>query len=322
MLLAFKVRLLLNDWEVPDSQSLDWVRLAAAPVLGWAFLSFGCLTPLAAIALFRKDPRPFWQFVAATTVAGLGSTAVFFVIGRYRVPWSPGLALLAAAGAVDIARRFAARAWGQVARRALLVGAPVAGLASWPVTDPDAQRWGYLHTGLFVAYLHQDDLHKAIDVLDDARATDPRSPAEFEVRNPGGVHDLLKAAVSRRWVALPPDPGTALARARLARVIPEVHAFSRDLLDEAERVQPDNPALWRERGGWWLAVPKDTAERRHRAIEAYRRAPHDPSTRITLALLTSDARLLDLPIGTETERVRIARALIARRQTQRRERGP
>jgi len=95
--LGFKIGLLLNDLEIPDSQSIDWVRLAAAPSLSLAFLSFGWLAPWAALGLTRTQRSPFWWFLAATTVVGLGSTAIFLVLGRYRVPWAPGLALLAAA---------------------------------------------------------------------------------------------------------------------------------------------------------------------------------------------------------------------------------
>ncbi len=95
--LGFKIGLLLNDLEIPDSQSIDWVRLAAAPSLSLAFLSFGWLAPWAALGLTRTQRSPFWWFLAATTVVGLGSTAIFLVLGRYRVPWASGLALLAAA---------------------------------------------------------------------------------------------------------------------------------------------------------------------------------------------------------------------------------
>ena len=112
---VYKLGLLFSDVEVPDSQSPDWVRLVAAPGLGLAFLSFGWLTPWAAVGLARGERSPFWWFLVATTAAGLISTAAFFVLGRYRVPWAPCVALLAAAGAVDLARRIKARRWGQVA---------------------------------------------------------------------------------------------------------------------------------------------------------------------------------------------------------------
>ena len=96
--LGFKLGLLLNDLEVPDSQSPDWIALTAAPSLRLAFLSFGWLVPLAALGLARRARDPFLWFLAATTISGLLSTAVFFVLGRYRVPWAPCLALLGRGG--------------------------------------------------------------------------------------------------------------------------------------------------------------------------------------------------------------------------------
>src|SRR5208337_1410287 len=150
--LGFKIGLLLNDLEIPDSQSIDWVRLAAAPSLSLAFLSFGWLAPWAALGLTRTQRSSFWWFLAATTVVGLGSTAIFFVLGRYRVPWAPGLALLAAAWMVDLVRRLAERQWRQVAWRILLVAVPVAALSWRPEVDPDPDRWGYFQLALLVAY--------------------------------------------------------------------------------------------------------------------------------------------------------------------------
>ena len=44
------------------------------------------------------------------TAMGLGSTAAFFVVARYRIPWTPGLTLLGGAGLVDLCRRIRGRA--------------------------------------------------------------------------------------------------------------------------------------------------------------------------------------------------------------------
>ena len=61
-----------------------------------------------------------------STLGGLISTALFFVVGRYRIPWVPGLALLAAAGVVDTSRRLTARRWQELALSIGLLAAPVA----------------------------------------------------------------------------------------------------------------------------------------------------------------------------------------------------
>jgi hypothetical protein len=309
--LGFKLGLLFHDLELPSSQSPDWVRLVAAPGLGFAFLSFGWLTPCAALGLMRGQRTPFWWLLAATTICGLVSTAVFFVVGRYRVPWAPGLALLAAAGIVDLARQIKARRWRAVTLRLLLVAAPVACLAWRPGVDPIPDRWGYFLLALVVANLQTGNLDAAIDVLDDARAADPRAPASATITDRGGIHDLWTTALSRAAEATPKRPAELIALARLARVLPQTQHLAVGFLDEAERSDPASPALWRERGGLWLGRQNEDWYARARAVEAYRRASADPSARITLALLTSDASLLEPESSSQPERIRVARAIIA-----------
>jgi len=308
--LGLKISLLLNDLEIPDSQSIDWVRLAAAPSLSLAFLSFGWLTPWAAIGLARTQRSPFWWFLVVTTVVGLGSTAIFLVLGRYRVPWAPGLALLAATGLVDLRRQLAKRQWQRVTWRLLLIAVPVATLSWRPEVDPDPDRWGYFQLALFIAYLQAGDVDAAIDVLDDARAANPRAEVSATVLAHGSVHDLLATAISRRWVNVLQDPASALVRARLARVIPETHKLAGHLLEEASRALPDSPIAWRERGGWWLGQQHEDPSARSRALKAYRQASDDPSGRISLALLTSNSQLLDGHPIVRPERLRLARAVI------------
>jgi hypothetical protein len=96
----------------------------------------------------------------------------------------------------------------------------------------------------------------------------------------------------------------------LARVVHETHGLAGQMLDEAERTLPEGPAIWRERGGWWLGRQHEDGAARQRAVEAYRRASSDPSARIELALLTSDTTLLDRPPSSRPERARLARAII------------
>ena len=63
----------------------------------------GCACSWAVLGLARRDRSPFWWLLATSTLIGLFSTAAFFVVARYRIPWTPGLALLAGAGLVDLA---------------------------------------------------------------------------------------------------------------------------------------------------------------------------------------------------------------------------
>ena len=214
--LAFKLGLLLNDLEVPDSQSPDWVRLVAVPGLGLAFLSFGWLVPWAAIGLTRTDRSPFWWFLSTSTVVGLITTAVFFVLGRYRVPWTPGLC----APRGGRGRRACPAGQGSVlARRGLRCCSSPRRCWRWPggpKVDPDPERWGYFQLALMVAYTQGGDLDAAIDALDDARAAASRVAASTTLLAQGWIHNQLAALVGRRWAETSKAPESALTLARLA----------------------------------------------------------------------------------------------------------
>src|SRR5438309_490204 len=80
----------------------------------WPWAALGLGVP-------RAGRTPFWWFVVLATAVGLLSTAVFFVVGRCRIPWIPGLALLAGAGAADCVRRLASRRLKGLAARVVLL---------------------------------------------------------------------------------------------------------------------------------------------------------------------------------------------------------
>ncbi len=175
-LLVHKLGLLLHRFEIPDNQSPEVVRLVAAPGLAWGVIGFGVLLPAAALGLGCMGRSPFLSFVALTN-AGLLSTALFFVVGRYRIPWVPGLALLAGAGLVDTYRRIAAREWRGLTTRWLLLAVPAAAVAWRPMADPSPDRWGNAEIGLAIAFAQAGQLEPTIDALDDARAMIGPGPA-------------------------------------------------------------------------------------------------------------------------------------------------
>lgn len=314
-LLARKGFLLANDHEVADNHDGQYLRATAVPALGWGVLSFGWIAPFAALGLGRArgDRSPFWWFLVAATAAGLSATAAFFVVGRYRIPWLPGLILLGAAGAVDLARRLRARRWRGAAWRLLLLAAPAALLAWAPTPVPADDRWGLALRRQFKACLWSGRVDPAIDALDDARALGPRPMRNLAAMMAlGPEHDRMAAALADvDGAGAPHEPASDLRRARRLRQIPEGRSESRQLLGAILRTHPDDPAALREWGGWWLGEVNDPDARR-RAIEALRRAPGDPSATILLALLTSDPRLLDgLADG---PRLRVARAILRERR--------
>jgi hypothetical protein len=330
-LLGWKLALVSSDFEIFDNQSEELVRAVVAPALSWSFLSFGWLAPLAALGLARSraDRSSFWWFLVLSTLAGLISTAVFFVVGRYRIPWVPGLALLAAAGAVDTARRVAARRWGQVAWRMGLVALPAL-LVAWVPTAETLSpgRWALFYIKMFTAYESAGQHDLALDALDDGRALDPRTARAYEASIGGFVaaeqKQRIAAALEPRIAALrtagstEPEPTVRLAR--WLRFLPDEprRAECRELLEDAVRAHPGDPRLRRELGAWWLGEWRDP-DCRSRALGELRIAARgrDPGAVIMLALLTGDKSGLDEPTLREgqvaTARLRMARAAVAAR---------
>lgn len=288
-LLFVKFGLLLRDFEIPDNQDLAFVRAVAAPRLAWAALSFGWIAPLAALGLGRKGRTPFWWLLTASTAAGFAPTALFFVVARYRVPWTPGLILLAAAGVVDFVRWAQRREFGAIGVRVILLGLPAAFLAWRPAPDPVPDRWGHAEIALALAELGEGRLESAIDALDDARAFSPGAASRVaEITAAGPVHDRIAAQVGLRRGA---GRVTRLRLARWLRQLPEGRAESRRLLEIALTESPDDPVALVESAAWWLSEPGEGPRRR--ALEELERAARrDLSAAILAAILARDARKL------------------------------
>ena len=195
-LLAWKLRLVANDVEVPDNQDAESVRLLAAPGLGFAPVGFGLIGPFAALGAFAERGRRLRLFLAASTLVGLLSTAAFFVVGRYRLPWTPGLVLLAAAGLVDAARRLRTGRLRSLGARLLLLGLPTALLVFWPIPEPAPDRWGHVQIHLGIALVEAEQVDRAVDAFDEARAMGP-GPASR-------VEELLSGPYRERASARPP----------------------------------------------------------------------------------------------------------------------
>ncbi len=322
-LLAYKVGLLMHDFEIPDNQDIEFVRLVAAPSLSLGVVSFGVLLPLAALGLGRAERPPCWWFLVLSTAAGFGTTALFFVVGRYRIPWIPGLALLAGAGLVDVARRVVRREWRGVAWRVLVLALPAAAVAWRPMPDPTPDRWGHAQIVLALAYLAEGSLEPAIDALDDGRALG-QGPADriATLLEAGPVHDRLASLVQNRMnpAARGSRGATELDRARWLRQFPETRAESRRVLETLLRSHPGNPVICREWGAWWLGQTGDPDARRQ-AGDAFalatRASTVDTSAAVLRALLDADPRPLagvsPSPADRSRARVRLARAIVARR---------
>jgi hypothetical protein len=328
-LLVRKLAMLSNDFEIPDNHDLEIFRLVAAPALGWGILSFGWIAPWSALGLGRTDRTSFWWFLVLLTAGGLAATAIFFVVGRYRIPWIPGLMLLAAAGAVDTVRRAATGQWRALAWRVLLLAVPAAALAWQPPPNPFPDRWSHFQVELALAYLDAGQVDQTINALDDARAMGQR-PMQWTAMmlESGQDHDHLEAVLMSHLetkTAGVPGLDEDLRRIRLLRQIPEGRAESRRLAETALRDHPDDARVHREWGAWWLGEarmrdPEALRAVRLRAAREFNQAAHgsahgDSSAEILLALLTADPIHLDhaaqIGIDRDQPRIRYARAFLA-----------
>lgn len=321
-LLAWKVALLVNDREVPDNQDLDAVSLLAAPAVEWPQVSFGVLLPLAVLGGARRERTPFWWFLVLSTGVGLATTVLFFIVGRYRVPWFPGLTLLAACGLVDAFRAVADRRFLSLGARLALLGIPAAVVSWWPLDDPAPDRWGHQEPILALAYLADGQLDPAVDAFDDAQSLGPQPAARVRaLLAPGQVHDRLAELISARR-QVKPSPGVApeVELARWSRQLPETRAESRRLLDDRLSAAPDDRAARRESGAWWLGEADPVRARSELALAVADPSP-DPSASILLALLSNDPSRLPEASALATEpqrtRLRLARALLAARRQSR-----
>ena len=238
-LLGWKLALSTHRFEIPDNQDIEFVQIVAAPALAWGIVGFGVVFPLAVLGLARVPRTRFWWFLSLSTGLGLAATALFFVVGRYRVPWVPGLALLAAAGVVDLARRFRLGDWRGLAWRLGLLGLPAV-LLSWrPQADPVPTRWGNQLIAMALADLRADQIDAAIDALDLARASSPEMAERVrQMSKDGPFHDLLVETIYRELSKssnLPAGTRATIRQGRLLRQLPERSAQARSLLESILR---------------------------------------------------------------------------------------
>jgi hypothetical protein len=320
-LLLRKLALLTHRSEIPDNQDMEFVQLVAAPALGCGIIHFGIVFPLAAVGLARVPRTRFWWILSLSTGVGLAATALFFVVGRYRVPWVSGLILLASAGVVDLVRLARLRDWRAIAWR---VGALVlpAVLLSWrPQADPAPNRWGNQLIALGVANLRDGRADAAIDALDLARASSPAMAANVRrLSSDGPLHELLRETIDHELAGAPApadEAHRAILQARLLRQLPETSAQARSLLETGRRAHPVGPSVNREWAALVLSWP-DRPDDRVRALEALKQAARSPegdhrAARL-VSVLTSDPRPLERPGGPiDPDSRRLARVVQAMR---------
>ena len=73
-LLLRKIGFVFNKAEIPDSSDAEFVRIAAAPALVYAWIGFGALIPLCALSIASERQSAFRTFVMFAVMIGLLST--------------------------------------------------------------------------------------------------------------------------------------------------------------------------------------------------------------------------------------------------------
>lgn len=172
-LLTRKGALLVNDYEVPDNQSLYFLDDYSS-ALRWSAVSFGWLLPFALIGVIASFRSRRARLLTTILAVYSLSLVAFFILGRFRMPIVPLLAVLAAIGMrwmiLAAARRELKRA---VAAAVVVVCAGV--LTFRPLAFYDAgDDEGFAWHNLAVLQAEEDDLDgasasmgKALELLPD-----------------------------------------------------------------------------------------------------------------------------------------------------------
>ena len=240
--LAHKWALVWNDAELPDTEGIGAYR-EASPLLAVldAVYGFGLLAPLALVTAVsrRADWRRIWVLWASAVVLG-ASVALFFVFARFRYSLVPLLALLAAAGATDLAGAWRAR---QLRRLAGLVAAGSLGalFAHLPLVAPTDV--GLTHYSVGSALLESGKLREARAELERAVAALPDSPMASvrysdvlrETGEPARALALCDAVLARAPDLADAHVSRALALEALGRP-----AEARAALERAVAIDPLN----------------------------------------------------------------------------------
>jgi len=207
-LMAKKLLLLFNAYEVPDAEDIYFYELHCPLIRGLShFTHFGTLAPLAVAGIVLTWPRrrAIWLLHALliTLAAGI---ALFYIMARYRVPMVPILLLFASAALTEGA---AVVRSGESHRlvAAVFVAALAAVPINWPMIDRSSHAaLGHLTAGS--AFFESGNYDAAIDEYKKSLAINPNhSTTHFDMAGAYWRMGRLPDAIAsyRRAMALRPD---------------------------------------------------------------------------------------------------------------------
>jgi hypothetical protein len=117
-----KLRMLVNDYEVPDNYSFYVWRMLTRPPK-WLMGGWGLMFPAACLGLWGALRGPIrWRMAAGCAMVFFAGAAVIHIQSRYRFVAVPFLMLLAGYGAAQIARSASRGQWLKAGAALVLAG--------------------------------------------------------------------------------------------------------------------------------------------------------------------------------------------------------
>lgn len=243
--------------------------------LGGFGFPMGLLLPLAGLGawtLRRRLPLVFFVFVAGYLL----SVVAVFVSGRYRIPMVPEICILAAGGAVAVARAIGRRERGRIAGAAIvLVGLGLLVSLPGPFCEEEIDYRAETIYAVGYSQHRAGDLRSAAESYEQALSRNPRN---VEILNQLGVlrrqQNRLDEAIELWSRAVRVDPESVMARTNLARALTrtEDHARALEQYEELLRLQPRSAEARLGRGLALLGLAR-FEEGVDSLVEAIRRDP-------------------------------------------------
>ena len=266
---AWKLLRLMDTYEHGTENALSEER-PLSPVLWFFFVPGGVILALGFVGMVegwrRAGPRLLLYLSVALVVVGM---LAFAVVGRYRVPMMPVLALFAGEALTSLWSFARGRRWGQ----AFALGGPTAALLLVSFLQPDGlYRRQAIRVWLNLATVQQlaDQHEAAIDTASRILTSDPEVGRAYLVRGRSFYalgHRREAEADLRRAMDLLPKLPDAPALLAVLLVEEKRPAEALPCAEQAVRLDPEKAFGWNALGGVYLEL-KQLAE----AEEAFRQA--------------------------------------------------
>ncbi|MGB7323821.1 MAG: tetratricopeptide repeat protein [Rubripirellula sp.] len=245
-LMIQKTFMVINRFEVPDVESLNIFQSYSIGLAVLSFWNFGTLLPLAALGIVatRRRWRELWFFDVLILIM-VAAVALFFILGRYRLPLVPLLIPFAAAGIVSALSSVVERKWSQLffpVAAAAVMGV----LANLPVHDEAGLNASSL-MNVGVAAGQHGDLPTAIMLLERAVSLNPEfAESQFNLGFAWSMAGRPDRAIGFLENAVRLEPDFATANFHLAQNLERIGRPQQAIVFYQQTVQlePNNrPAL-------------------------------------------------------------------------------